>query len=185
MKPVELPAGAVLRPIGLADAAALLEAQSRNRHRLRRSSPQRPESFWTLDGQRERVETEVRRNADGESFACVIARGEAILGMLTLSSIVRGPFCNASVGYWIDEGEQGRGLMSAAVAAACHVAEAELGLHRVEASTMPDNAASQRVLAKNGFEQIGRARDYLYLDGAWQEALLFQRILHDRPPPVS
>ncbi|GAA2386421.1 GNAT family protein [Dactylosporangium salmoneum] len=182
MRPAELPAGALLRPIEPGDDVALREVSLRNRERFRRSSPVQPESYWTPEGQRGRVDTAVRRNAAGEAWTCVIVRGEAILGMVSLSSIVRGPFCNASIGYWIDAAEEGRGVMSAAVGAACAVAEAELGLHRVEASTLPDNIASQRVLDKNGFERFGRARNYLYLNGQWQEAVLYQRILHDRPP---
>lgn len=185
MKPAELPAGALLRPIEAFDAPALLDVITRNRSRLAPSTPAQPETYWTLGGQQERVDTAVRRNAAGEALICVIARDDAILGMLSLTSIVRGPFCNTSVGYWIDGAEEGRGLVSAALGAACAIAEEDLGLHRVEASTKLDNVASQRVLLKNGFEQIGRARDYLYLDGAWQEALLFQRILHERPPPIG
>jgi ribosomal-protein-alanine N-acetyltransferase len=183
MMPTELPAGALLRPIELTDAPALLAVSLRNLERFRTSSPRQPDSYWTLEGQRERVEKAVARNNTGEALICVIARADAIVGMVNLSTIVRGPFCNTSIGYWIDGPQEGRGIMTAAVAAACTIAEHDLGLHRIDASTVPDNVASQRVLVKNGFEQYGRARDFLFLDGAWQEAVLFQRILHDRPPP--
>jgi len=49
-------------------------------------------------------------------------------------------------------------------------------LHRLEAGTLLDNRASQRVLEKNGFEPIGIARNYLYINDAWRDHLLFQRI---------
>jgi hypothetical protein len=45
----------------------------------------------------------------------VLAREEEILGLLTLSSIVRGAFQSAYLGYWIDQGAQGSGIMAAAV----------------------------------------------------------------------
>jgi [ribosomal protein S5]-alanine N-acetyltransferase len=32
------------------------------------------------------------------------------------------------------------------------------------------------VLEKNGFEQIGLARKYLHINGAWRDHLLFQRV---------
>lgn len=182
MRPAELPTGAVLRPIEPADAPALLETRVRSRHLMVRAVPDRPASFWTVDGQREWTQQEVRRNTAGESLACVIARGPAVLGMLTLDDIVRGPFRSATIRYWLDPAEHGRGLASAAVAAACTAAETELALHRIEASTMPENTASTRVLLKNGFEQLCRARNYVYTDGTWRDVLLFQRILHDRPP---
>ncbi|MGI5245286.1 GNAT family N-acetyltransferase [Dactylosporangium sp. CA-139066] len=185
MMPAELPAGALLRPIELTDAPSLRETSLRNLDRFRRSSPRQPDSFWTPEGQRERVEKAVARNESGEAYCCVIARDDAVLGLVTLSTIVRGPFCSTSIGYWIDHLEEGRGIVTAAVGAACATAADDLGLHRVEASTLPDNVASQRVLTKNGFEQFGRARDYLFLDGAWQESVPFQRILHDRPPSAG
>jgi ribosomal-protein-alanine N-acetyltransferase len=53
----------------------------------------------------------------------------------------------------------------------------EHGLHRVEAATLVDNAASQAVLRHHGFALIGRAPQYLRIAGEWRDHLLFQRIL--------
>jgi ribosomal-protein-alanine N-acetyltransferase len=50
-----------------------------------------------------------------------------------------------------------------------------LGLHRLEAGTLVDNPASQRVLEKNGFELVGLARNYLHIGGEWRDHLLYQR----------
>ena len=55
----------------------------------------------------------------------------------------------------------------------------ELELHRVEAATLVDNLASQRVLEKNRFERIGLARHFLRIDGEWRDFLLFQRLSDD------
>ena len=71
----------------------------------------------------------------------------------------------------LDEGE----LATGAVGAVVEHAFGPLGLHRVEAGTLVDNVASQRVLEKNGFERIGLARNYLHIGGAWRDHLLFQR----------
>ena len=60
------------------------------------------------------------------------------------------------------------------------VSEGDL-LHRVEAGTLVDNAASQVVLRRCGFEPYGTAAQYLFIAGAWQDHLLFQRVLHDHP----
>ena len=53
----------------------------------------------------------------------------------------------------------------------------QLGLHRIQAATLLHNAASQRILNKSGFTQIGLAPLYLKIAGQWQDHLLFQRIL--------
>jgi ribosomal-protein-alanine N-acetyltransferase len=95
---------------------------------------------------------------------------------------VLGPFRSAWLGYWIAADRQGRGLATAAVERVCRIARETVGLHRLEASTRPDNLASQRVLEKSGFEPIGMAPRYLHIGGEWRDHRLFQRILHDDDP---
>ncbi len=179
---VALPGGALLRPLDVNDAEAMLDAYLRNRVYLRPFEPERPDSFWTLDGQRTRLESLAQQQAEGTVLPCTLVRDGRILGCVTLNTIVRGPFRSASVGYWIDAEEAGRGLASAAVANLCKIADEALDLHRIEASVLPTNVVSQRVLAKNGFEQIGFARDYLHIDGRWQDCQIHQRVLNTRPP---
>ena len=70
----------------------------------------------------------------------------------------------------------GRGIATHAVGEVCRWAFGEAGLHRLEAGTLLDNHASQKVLAKNGFEQIGIARRYLLINGDWRDHVLFQRV---------
>jgi ribosomal-protein-alanine N-acetyltransferase len=106
------------------------------------------------------------------------AAGE-LAGRITLSSVVRGPFLSASVGYWIAEDRNGRGLASAAVRHVKEIAFGELGLHRLEAGTLVHNAASQRVLERNGFAPFGRAPRYLRIAGRWQDHILFQVLNED------
>ncbi len=57
-----------------------------------------------------------------------------------------------------------------------------LRLHRVEAACIPVNAASIRLLEKTGFTREGFARQYLCINGVWQDHLLFAR-LGDDPAP--
>jgi hypothetical protein len=60
------------------------------------------------------------------------------------------------------------------------IAFGELGLHRVQAGTQPENLASQRVLVKNSFRQYGYSPEYLLLAGEWRDEVLFQRLATDR-----
>jgi ribosomal-protein-alanine N-acetyltransferase len=180
--PVGLPAGAVLRPLAAGDAPALLDAYLRNREHLAPFEPTRPESFYTLEGQQARLEQFVRQAADGDLLPCGMFRDGRLLGCSTLREIVYGPVCGASLGYWVDAGSVRKGLASAAVAALCRIADDELGLHRIEAGTAPANIASQSVLKRNGFEQFGYARKHLSIGGRWGDAVVFEKILNDRPP---
>jgi [ribosomal protein S5]-alanine N-acetyltransferase len=60
-----------------------------------------------------------------------------------------------------------------------------LGLHRVEATTHPDNVASQRVLEKAGMTYEGRMRDHLLVDGTWRDSLGYAILQTDPRPPLS
>jgi len=86
---------------------------------------------------------------------------------------------SANVGYWVAQDRQGRGLATRAVAEIVRMAYDELGLHRVEAGTLVDNVASQRVLEKNGFTRIGVARKHLLIAGKWRDHILFERLADD------
>jgi [ribosomal protein S5]-alanine N-acetyltransferase len=57
-----------------------------------------------------------------------------------------------------------------------------LRLHRVEAACIPGNNASIRLLEKTGFQREGFARQYLCINGVWQDHLLFARLRGDPPP---
>ena len=59
------------------------------------------------------------------------------------------------IGYGLREGFCGRGYMTEAVRALTEWALSREGVERVEAETEPDNAASQRVLARAGFVPTG------------------------------
>jgi ribosomal-protein-alanine N-acetyltransferase len=99
-----------------------------------------------------------------------------------LNDLVPGPFRSASLGYWLAIDAVGRGLATRAVGTVAEIADTELRLHRIEASTLTHNEASQRVLLRNGFAQIGMAPTYLHIAGAWQDCNLYQRILNNRAP---
>jgi [ribosomal protein S5]-alanine N-acetyltransferase len=159
----------VIRPLAETDARELLLLRIANRAFLEPFDPARPDEFFTLE-----VQSETARNADGSRFA--ILAGDAIAGMVSLSNISFGAFKNANVGYWVDQDCNGRGLASHALAEVAEHAFGPLGLHRLEAGTLVDNLASQRVLEKNGFERIGLARNYLHINGAWRDHILFQLI---------
>jgi [ribosomal protein S5]-alanine N-acetyltransferase len=157
-----------IRPLAVSDAPDLLALRLANREFMAPFDPVRPEEFFTLEAQ-----TEVARNQEGLSFA-ILDEGE-LAGVVALSNVVYAAFRSANLGYWVDARRNGRGLATRAVAALAEHAFGPLGLHRLEAGTLVDNVASQRVLEKNRFELIGLARNYLHIGGAWRDHLLFQR----------
>ncbi len=176
------PEGYLLRELRADDAPALAAAYRRNRAHLAHWDPVRREAFYTEQGQAAVVDAALASVAQGALASWVLVHGDQVVGRINLNNIVRGAFHSAALGYWVDGAHQGRGLATAAVEHACSEAVA-LGLHRVEAGTLVDNLASQRVLEKCGFARFGLAPAYLFIAGRWQDHVLFQRILHDGPPP--
>jgi len=157
----------VIRRLTADDADELAALLLANRAYLAPFGPTHDERFYTVERQLERLERE-----DKDGFA--ILDDGRIAGTVSLSNIVRGPLQSANLGYWVAERVTGRGLATGAVGEVIDVAFGELGLHRLEAGTLLDNLASQRVLAKNGFEPIGIARGYLHIGGEWRDHMLFQ-----------
>ncbi|WP_435193699.1 GNAT family N-acetyltransferase [Streptomyces sp. NRRL F-5630] len=177
-----LPGGILLRPLAGGDAPALLDAYVRNRSHLQPFEPVRTEEFYTLAGQRERLANQLAAQEAGALFGWVFVDEERIVGTITLTHVARGPLNSANLGYWVDGDYAGRGLTGAAAAFVVRYADEVLGLHRVEAGTLLDNLASQRVLAKAGFTEFGVAPRMLHINGAWRDHRLFQIILNDLPP---
>ena len=55
----------------------------------------------------------------------------------------------------------------------------------MQAGTLLHNHASRRVLAKNGFTEIGVAPRYINIAGRWQDHVLHQRLVDDPNPDRS
>lgn len=113
----------------------------------------------------------------------LFSRGEGVLlGGLSLTNVRRGVTQSCALGYWMGRRHAGRGLMTEAVRGTLvHVFET-LRLHRIEAACLPDNEASKAVLRRCGFTGEGLARQYLRINGQWQDHLLFAMLMTDPRP---
>ncbi|MGH9045353.1 MAG: GNAT family N-acetyltransferase [Acidimicrobiales bacterium] len=110
-----------------------------------------------------------RERQAGSGYGFGIFIGEALVGEITLSSVQRGPFQSASIGYWIDQAWAGQGIMPESVVVALRFAFEALGLHRVEISIIPRNSASRRVPEKLGIRLEGVSARYLEINGVWED----------------
>ncbi len=106
-------------------------------------------------------------------------RDNKLVGGLTLTNVRRGVAQSGSIGYWIGQPFAHRGYMTAGVRAFIPFAFEALRLHRLEAACIPTNNASIRLLEKTGFKREGYAREYLCINGLWQDHLLYARLQRD------
>ncbi len=109
---------------------------------------------------------------------------DVLLGGITLSNLRRGVAQSAALGYWIGAPHGDQGYMTEALAAILEFAFSRIGLHRVEAACLTANEASRRLLLKAGFREEGYARDYLRINGRWQDHQLFA-ILREEVPAAT
>ena len=95
-----------------------------------------------------------------------------VIGNCSLSNMVRGVFQACHMGYSIAEQYQGQGYMKKIVSHAIGYAFNDMKLHRIMANHMPDNERSAALLKSLGFEKEGYAKEYLLINGQWEDHIL-------------
>lgn len=169
------------RLISRDDAAELTEVLQLNREFMAPWEPVRTDAYFTVDAQATAIQEVLGRHERGRALPHVIVDDAGrIIGRITLSGIIRGPFESCSVGYWVQASDNGRGHATAALAEIKSIAFEQLGLHRIQGETLLHNVASQRVLDRNGFVRIGMAPKFLKIAGSWQDHLLYHVLNTER-----
>lgn len=168
-----------LRNLTPENTEEMLDYYIRNEDHLRQYEPTRDSGFYTYEGQKEILTESFRQFIDGTSIDLGIFKDEKLIGKIKLSNIVYGILRNAFVGYSIDKEHQGKGYMKEALNTVCSYAFEEMGLHRLEASTLMENSRSQGVLKACGFNELGISEKYLYINGEWRDHKIFYKVNDD------
>jgi ribosomal-protein-alanine N-acetyltransferase len=95
-----------------------------------------------------------------------------VIGSANFVHFVRGVSHSCTLGYSLGEAQQGQGYMSEALRAALVYVFDELRMHRVQANYIPRNERSGRLLRRLSFVHEGYARDFLRINGCWEDHLL-------------
>lgn len=143
-----------------------------NRDHLEKWEPSRNSDFYTMSYIRNMLKAEMKEMLIGRTFRMWLflkkdKKLRKIIGSVALNNIVMGAFRSCHLGYRMDGEMSGKGYMTEAVDMLKRLAFAEMGIHRIEASIMPDNAASLRVVEKLGFKYEGTSPNYLRINGKW------------------
>jgi [ribosomal protein S5]-alanine N-acetyltransferase len=174
--------GVTLRTPQLTDFDEWAALRESSRDFLTPWEPTWPDDDLTRGAFRRRIKRYAEDLRADQGYAFLIARRTdgGLVGGLTLANIRRGVAQAGSLGYWMGLPFVRHGYMTAAVRAIIPFAFATLRLHRVEAACIPSNNGSIKLLEKTGFVREGYAREYLCINGTWQDHLLFAR-LKDAP----
>ncbi|MCE7660608.1 ribosomal protein S5-alanine N-acetyltransferase [Vibrio fluvialis] len=161
----------ILRTAEFDDAARISNYFTVNRDYLKPWEPKREEAFFSELGWQQRLIklSELHKMSLGFYLLIIDADSDEMLGTISFSNISRFPFYACNVGYSLAEQAQGKQIMTRALKMACDYMFNEQNLHRVMASYIPHNKRSEAVLQRLGFVHEGQAKDYLLIDGQWQD----------------
>ncbi|MGP7999114.1 MAG: GNAT family N-acetyltransferase [Streptosporangiaceae bacterium] len=175
--------GAALLPRTAAMAEAYQALWEVNYERLARWFPGL-DGPPTLAGTRAALEQQGQAWLDGSQLPLAIAvpagGGWRLVGAVSL--FIDDSARSAEVGYWIDGGFEGHGLVTRAVSTALDHAFGPLGLQRVELRTTPANQRSRRVAERLGFTQEGVLRSAAAFPGGRQDELVYGLLASEWPP---
>jgi ribosomal-protein-alanine N-acetyltransferase len=173
--------GVILRPPQMNDFPHWATLREGSRDFLTPWEPTWPADDLTRGAFRRRLKRYAEDQRTDQAYAFFIFRREddELVGGLTLANIRRGVAQAGSLGYWMGAPFARRGFMTAAVRALIPFSFGTLRLHRLEAACIPTNVASIGLLEKAGFAREGYAREYLCINGIWQDHLLYARLAND------
>ena len=173
----------VLRQPQMSDHPEWAALRERSREFLKPWEPIWPVDDLTRAAFRRRLKRYAEDQRTDQAYSFFICRKSdgVLVGGVTLANVRRGVAQAGSIGYWMGEPYAREGLMSSALRALLPFSFVTLRLHRLEAACIPTNVASIRLLEKSGFQREGYARQYLCINGIWQDHLLYARIKDDPP----
>ncbi|SDP12817.1 ribosomal-protein-serine acetyltransferase [Paenibacillus sp. yr247] len=103
------------------------------------------------------IEFELSRFAKNNGFSCGIFYQNEIVGCIGLHEINWGNK-KTSIGYWLAEGYQGKGIMTDACRCIINYAWNELSLNRIEIRARTDNFKSRAIPMRLNFKHEGTIR---------------------------
>ena len=160
-----------LRTLEPSDAEELFALIDRNRDYLKRWMRWVDNIRGVEDCVASRKKALERFAEDGSFDAGIFERGK-LVGMASFHEI-SWLDQQASMGYWLSEDAQGRGLMTMACAAMVGHAFEELKLNRVEIRAVTDNARSRAVPERLGFRHEGVFRKAYQLHGSFHDLEIY------------
>ena len=164
----------LLRTAEIGDADMIAEYFQANREYLKPFEPKREEAFFSVNGWLQKLIKLNELHRMGLGYYCLLVRASSgeMLGTISFSNLSRFPFYSCNVGYSLAEKAQGHGYMRRGLTMACDYMFNVQKLHRIQAGYMPHNKRSESVLEHVGFNREGYAKDYLLINGEWQDHVL-------------
>ena len=164
----------LLKILDKSAAAQVLDYYQRNRAFHQPWFAERPDQIFTLRQQEHNLAKEYEDYKAGRAvpfWLSLQSDPDRIIGRFAFTSIVHGCFDSCFLAYHLDQDCQGRGLAQEAGQAAIPLMFRDFKLHRIEANIMPANSRSIALAERLGFQLEGLSRQYLKINGRWEDHL--------------
>jgi ribosomal-protein-serine acetyltransferase len=172
----------VLRLPEESDADAIAALIAANRPYLARWMP------WAAGNDRDAtlafIRATRRQIGDNDGFHTVIERGGRPIGMVGFHG-VDWQHRSTSIGYWLAEDQQGRGIMTRAVRSLVDHAIGVWRVNRIEIRAGVENLPSRRIPERLGFREEGRLLQVERVGDRWFDFVLYAMLAADWPDQAS
>lgn len=182
--PVQLPIQLVtdtfiLKTISIADTPLLLTYYVTNQSHFESWSPVPDQNFYSIEFQKKKLQFDEDSMLSGRALRLWIFKKDnhtKIIGDISFTNIIRGPFQSCNLGYKTDINHLRQGVMFESLQMAIKYVFSEIKLHRIEANIIPINTPSMQLVKKLGFIEEGYAKEYLLINGRWEDHIRFALI---------
>ncbi|MGL4849614.1 MAG: GNAT family N-acetyltransferase [Clostridium sp.] len=166
-------------PINEKDGQDLLKFEIDNRSFFEESCIARGDKYYEENNFKEILKELIKEQEQGIHYMYLIKdNNNEIVGRINLVEVIRGKMNKAELGYRIAKLHTGKGYGKKAVEIILWQALNIHKLHRIEAGTSIENIASQKILESSGFRRIGIYNKYIYLNGQWNDSVIYEIVLN-------
>jgi ribosomal-protein-alanine N-acetyltransferase len=135
----------------------------------------RPHNYYTKAYWQQRIYSNYYRPDEDKTlqlFMFTKDEPNKAIGYANYYNIIYGAFYSCHVGYMMAESAQGHGYMKEALKVGIQYLFKTKNLHRIQANYMPKNKRSGKTLQSLGFEIEGKAKNFLFVNGKWEDHIL-------------
>ncbi len=168
--------GVYLRLLEEVDAPELHELIEANRAYLARWLPWAANQ--TFDDTLDFIRRTLAQLTDNDGFQTAVVSEGGLIGMIGYHAVDWGSR-STSIGYWLDEGHQGKGTMTAAVRVLVEHALSVWELNRIEIRAAVENHRSRAIPERLGFLQEGTLRQRELINGRYLDCVVYSMLSED------
>ncbi|MDR3689419.1 MAG: GNAT family N-acetyltransferase [Fimbriimonas sp.] len=162
----------IVRTPQMGDGVHYARYYRENRDFLQPLSPRFSEDMFSEHDWERSIPIIRQEFAVGRSMRFCLFKDLVMIGVANVTSITQSPSHSCILGYTLSQTMQGQGYMKEALVPIIDYVFKVRNVHRITANYMPHNQRSGRLLRSLGFQVEGYARDYLLINGQWQDHIL-------------